>query len=529
MIPPWVRPENPERIALLDDGTQMFQPQFARGTTQVQIWADPRWQFTRRYRGMRTDQKASLLSALNDARGKGVTVRLTPHASQRGSFPATELLTNSTFENGTTGWEGYQAVLTTAIEASERVSRMTCILQDGITGIVMNTVSSISLTQGVPYVVRAMIKQGRGDLGSVVYAGTAKGSSANGGISSSTGYGMRVAGFTPASTASYFVNIGANTVQGATAGDYLLVPYASLSRCALADNAPNLFLQSESADNAAWTKDDLTVSANDSTNFDGIDDADTLVEDTDNTDHFISQAVTVPTAAADIFLGFVVKRRNRTFCAVRLTEGTGSTSATRYFNLTTGAVGATSATGANWANLRSGVVSLGNDWFYCWIIATKTNAATVITGFLFAASADGTSVYTGAGNAALTFGGAVIARSSVPVRVSTTTSSSSSGTSQNGSGLHLKGLPASTNGLLEVNDWFSFNGELKQATARLNSDAAGLGYLQFRPAIGESPADNDPVEILEPWGRFRLMNGAEYDNMWGTYTDAELEFSEVYE
>jgi hypothetical protein len=83
--------------------------------------------------------------------------------------------------------------------------------------------------------------------------------------------------------------------------------------------------------------------------------------------------------------------------------------------------------------------------------------------------------------------------------------------------------------LLEVNDWFSFNGELKQATARLNSDAAGLGYLQFRPAIGESPADNDPVEILEPWGRFRLMNGAEYDNMWGTYTDAELEFSEVYE
>jgi hypothetical protein len=111
----------------------------------------------------------------------------------------------------------------------------------------------------------------------------------------------------------------------------------------------------------------------------------------------------------------------------------------------------------------------------------------------------------------------------------TTSSALTSGTAQTGGSLYVKGLPASTNGLLEVNDWVEVANQLKQVTARLNSDAAGLGYLQFRPALGDSPADNDPVIINQPFGRF-IYSGQqkELENMFGVYGDVEMNLEEVY-
>ena len=86
----------------------------------------------------------------------------------------------------------------------------------------------------------------------------------------------------------------------------------------------------------------------------------------------------------------------------------------------------------------------------------------------------------------------------------------------------------SANGLLLADDFFEIGGELKQCTAPLNSDASGLGYLQFRPLLAGAPADNDPVFINQPMGRFKLMNSYEYDNEFGLYMDATVELTEVY-
>src|SRR3989304_2174672 len=103
MIPPWVRPESPETIRWIDDATQAFAPAFGRGMTQRGIWADPRWGLRRRYRGLRTDEKAAILNALNETRGQLNILRVTPHTPIRGSFATSELLTNNTSASGPTG------------------------------------------------------------------------------------------------------------------------------------------------------------------------------------------------------------------------------------------------------------------------------------------------------------------------------------------------------------------------------------------------------------------------------------------
>jgi hypothetical protein len=82
---------------------------------------------------------------------------------------------------------------------------------------------------------------------------------------------------------------------------------------------------------------------------------------------------------------------------------------------------------------------------------------------------------------------------------------------------------------LRSGDWFEINGELKQCTTSLDSDAAGLGYLQFTPGIATSPADNDPVIINCPMGRFMLGADPDITENFGAYTDVSLDLVEVYQ
>ena len=94
--------------------------------------------------------------------------------------------------------------------------------------------------------------------------------------------------------------------------------------------------------------------------------------------------------------------------------------------------------------------------------------------------------------------------------------------------MNLKGLPASTNGLLLAGDFFEVNNELKQCTAPLNSDAAGLGFVQFRPSLHTPPADNAAVIISNPLGRFMISDGLGWDAMFGSYMEVNLTLDEVY-
>ncbi len=104
------------------------------------------------------------------------------------------------------------------------------------------------------------------------------------------------------------------------------------------------------------------------------------------------------------------------------------------------------------------------------------------------------------------------------------------GSSQTGSALWIDALPTSTTGLLKAGDMvavYTTTWELKRLSADLNSNSSGQGHLMFEPPLRSSPADNAPISIYRPMGRFLL---AEEEIGWssrpGVLSDFSLSFVE---
>jgi hypothetical protein len=518
-----VRPESPETIRIIDDATVAFQPAFGRGTTQRGIFADPRWGLRRRYRGLRSDEKAAIQVALNETRGQFNVLRVTPHTPIRGSFATSELLSNNTFASGTSSWsESNAGVTLTAVDRVLRIRRA-----DGANSTAIRNTVSMAVTANSPYVLRAFAVPGRGATGCGLRVGTTLGGiEVSESAVSATG-GMLSLVAVPSASPVYASLV--DSFSGRMAGDYTSYPYSSYSRCALVDNAANLLTRSDDFDHADWAKIGVVVGANTTPAPDGTSTMDGLIEDTNNTGHLVTQNKTgLSSAAADYTIAVEVTPGNRSYCFLQMDEG-GSTVVTQFFNLASGVVGSSASTGAGWSNRRAAIVNLGDSRYYCVMTARKTSSATTVKAYIGAASADGTSTYVGngAGTAiAIRRGG--VSPSSVWCRMGQTTSAATVGAPESGGGLYTKGWPVSTNGLLLTGDWIEINGELKQLTAPVNSDAAGLAYIQFRPGLASTPADNDPVVAFEPFGRFIYPGTREFENLFGIYGDCEMNLEEIY-
>lgn len=464
-------------------------------------------------------ERGALMSFLTKLRGKQNRAYLfDPGYRQRGSFPGPELLTNNTFSNGTTGYgTGGGASITVH-------DRMLRTVRTSSAGSTRFNRSSIATTAYAPYSMRAFIYDGPVASNARAFlqdtSGTLATQVAGPGLAST----LLV---TPETSVAIAVVAG---VQG-VAGEYWDVPYVSLARCALVDAGVNLLSRSDEFDNAVWTKSAATIGANALVAPDGTTTADTLIDTAVNTIHFVQSTFTVGASAADIQFSVAVQAAGRNFVTLQLGDGTTTTS--QCFNLSTGAVGTTAATGATWANLRSFIAPLGSGWYRCTIVARKTGAATTITPTIFAANTDGGTTYTGSATAAITLWRATASSSGVPARLRQTTSASvPNGDSQLSGAVFLKGLPVSTNGLLLPGDVIEVTGgrgsEIKIVTASLNSDASGLGHLQFEPPIRVTPSDNAMVHINQPFGRF-IFSGdmPEWSTDPGIITRASTEFEEV--
>ena len=449
-----------------------------------------------------------------------------PTNRRRGNFPGGELLPNGLFASGTTGWVGQAATLT----AVNRALRITA--SRGYDGSVVPqaTATAAAAVQYAPHAARVLMNPGRGSMGTNgVYLEAA----GIGGADYASGSGLRTRAAVLAGTSTVYAAVAGNGSTGYTAGDYAECAYASLQRCALVDGAPNLLLQSNTGSNAAWSKLGCTSSGNGGRAPDGsvsgAQDAQYILEDTSTGSHFVSQAVSgLASAATDYAFTVYVSPGVRGWCYLQMLEASGSTSVYRYFNVSTGAEGA-SSTGANWAHLRTFVTPVGNGWYRLSIVARKTNAATQVTCYIAAATGDGVGSYAGGGggSAHLLWWNAVLAASSAPTRHATTTTTAAAATEQTGAGLHLKGLPASTNGLLEPGDGVEIAGERKLVTAPLNSDASGLGYLQFEPAMRIAAVDNAPVIVHDPLFRGVLVDDAAWSTRPGHFSDLTLSFIEA--
>jgi hypothetical protein len=524
LIPPDLNPVSPESVELVDDATQAFVPTLARGNVQRTSFGDPRWRIHRRYSAVRAEDKARLATVLNEARGKYATVRTVPGYVQRGSFPSQEMLPNNTFAAGVTGYAAESYWTLTAKDKVLRATRNTA----GNTGffVVPNVIAG--LTQYAAYVARFFLNLGAAfdpntfqmrvdDYGTL--AGPVQ-------LFEPMATGVIVPKTTSARPAVAQIFPAAQAVGG---GNYIDLPWVSLTRCALVDAGNNLIVFSDTLSDSSWIKARATLSSNTTTAPDGTVTGDTFAEDaTAAATHMMSSSpVTITSSPADVTATAYVKANTRSWCYLGIIENTGNTFAGSYFNISAGTVG-TVGNGTNMTDCRASVVALGNGWFKISVVCRKANLATTIQMQLYLATADNVSTYDGNGVNSI-FVWRLGCRTGPAFGVpNQTLGVADPGTQYKGGSMNIKGLPASVVGTLLAGDYIEINGELKRVTAPVNSDAAGCATINFRPAMVNPPVDNDPVVIGNPMGRF-LASGIKWDSQWGIQEDATLDLDEVYE
>jgi hypothetical protein len=521
LLPTWIVPEE-ETHEWLDEGSSVFSAAFAPGIAQRQSYGGLRLKLSRKHT-VRGEEKAQLLSILKSTRGRYNVLRTKVHFALRGSGLGSELLSNTFSSNPLTASNS-----NVTLTLHDRVARATRTNAGAIADTALRAAAATT-AQYAPYVARVMGLAGRGAMDYRLRLGTTAGNNdiAQTGADITTQGLQSLTSVVPVTTTHYSVLDG---VASRIGGDYFDIPYISLTRCPQVDNGLNSLLQSDEFD-ATWTTTRASVDdqAAGTTAPDATSTADAIIGTAVSDTHFVSQAVTVSSAVGDYAFGCVLKAGAQTFALLQVSESVSSHTLNCYFDLSTGAVGTDSVSGANWTNSRAFIAPLGDGWYVCYVAGRKASAATTLTVRIYAAASDGTATYTGDGATADIYAWrATLVQSGVPTRLTATTTTAATGTSQTGNALHVKGLPASTNGLLLPGDWIAINGELKQCTAALNSDAAGLGYLQFEPPLVRSPSNDDPVIVTDPMGKF-LVSNIKVDNEFGTQAVVTYDLEHIYE
>lgn len=189
-----------------------------------------RWQAHYQFHDLKDDNRAVLSALMASIRGKSGRMWIAdPTYVQRGSFPATELLTNGSFAAGATGWT------LTGSGWVNGFNRAVILMTAGAGNVTLS--QPVSLTVGAAYAMRSCLIDGylstAATLGvqvadsGVSYSslGLARGLITASGIATSGGTGSQ-----------YAIHMTA----GATAGMQVISTYASLRRCALAINPAGL-------------------------------------------------------------------------------------------------------------------------------------------------------------------------------------------------------------------------------------------------------------------------------------------------
>jgi hypothetical protein len=139
----------------------------------------------------------------------------------------------------------------------------------------------------------------------------------------------------------------------ATTGSYPIVGYVPW------EARTNLCLQSQTLDNASWTKNNTTVSANAAVAPDGTTTADLIYPTTTGTFRTVLQ--TVVTSVAVYAYGVYAKAAGKNFIGVYAPNG----ASLCWFNLSTGVVG------TNNTGLTPLITPAGNGWYRCGLIGTN--------------------------------------------------------------------------------------------------------------------------------------------------------------
>jgi hypothetical protein len=186
----------------------------------------------------------------------------------------------------------------------------------------------------------------------------------------------------------------------------------------------NLFVQSQTFENASWVKTNSTITANTSTAPDGTTTAETINEGTATGAHQIGQSTTISANTQYVFSCFA-KNVDGTYFVLSV-RGASSHIAAAEFNISTGTLSKTYAIGTGFSVDSTSITAVGNDWYRCVIAVTsgttvnsQTNYIAMSDGSAFTAS--GTPSYTGTNRTILIWGAQFELASSVGNYIPTTT------------------------------------------------------------------------------------------------------------
>jgi hypothetical protein len=172
---------------------------------------------------------------------------------------------------------------------------------------------------------------------------------------------------------------------------YLELPALKLMYAVLTGNilgTENLFPQSQTLDNAAWTKTASSVSANAGAAPDGTVTADKLVEDNTSTSHSIAQNLSKATAPVQYTYSVCAKAAGRNWIILQVQDGTTAWSSV-YFDISAGIIG--NALGA------ATITPVPGGFYRCSVTGVSTSVNLVVGITYMAQSNGGPSNYAGDG------------------------------------------------------------------------------------------------------------------------------------
>ncbi len=175
---------------------------------------------------------------------------------------------------------------------------------------------------------------------------------------------------------------GVNTIIGGSGGD--TIAGGVDGDTIYGDGGENLLTYSETLDNAAWTKNNATVTADAVAAPNGLTAAEKLAEDSATAQHGAKHAITWMAAANTV--SFYVKAAERSWAQVEIWDGT--TTFRAWYNLSAGTTGTTS--GAPDAHT---IEALPNGWYR--VSLTATTAAAAGHALVATATGDGTVSHAG--------------------------------------------------------------------------------------------------------------------------------------
>ena len=150
----------------------------------------------------------------------------------------------------------------------------------------------------------------------------------------------------------------------------------------------NLFGYTEDFGDGSWTKGNSTVTTNSTTAPNGTLTADSLVENTANSTHLVSNTSAITTLADNYTLSIYAKKANRDWININIYNG--STSLFAWFNLNTGTVGTVQS------GLTATIQDAGNGWYRCSITRLMSASSNVYIAYN-ACPSDNTNTYLGNG------------------------------------------------------------------------------------------------------------------------------------